>query len=1536
MESRSIDGLLPDNELQEDTLSTDPDYPFWESHLYDKTFFKGKNQDKKLSYYDLDNVFKFLFFRWVYRWSTYASTRYIESYKLHPLPVSDQILRWQPIFSKHMSDGLVRLELFKTPGSNSGNLGKTSAYRFILLRAIFLTFWKRTLFGLMGIIITNIMSMSIALLVEKLLGILNGQTTNLAKTILLLFAIVFFNLVDGLVVDNITFYLYRLIYIIQFSSSIAMFQHGLCHRRNFSNEVNGSNYLGVCNQVLHTCAPDSKCSKNPLFCQARRYQNKELNARMLSFQFSDCYYISMCLESLIYIVNFLTRFIHGIILMSFQFKIKLWILYIIIVPFVIVMVSVEALNTYFLNLVYVVRDFRISKSIEIFSSLPIIFKMAFDRIAINIITECRNNELSFFLIRYLLTFLNTTLYVGFTNISFYVLKKSFVKTVKNSSVITEIDTAAFLSTFYILLQIIESMFLIPNSFRVISSSYVAYRRVGKYLKRCSPNFYISDNKYTGSVKASSNVVQVTDQVPNDAVVYYKDASFAWVSSSKDLLDYNYEPSLNNVNFQLKRGEIAIITGAQGSGKSNFIKSMLGEMTLVGGSMAVIPLHTSMPIFYASQDIWLHQGTIRSNITFGYRFDENLYNIVLKAVELQSDISTWEKGDLRVVSDNAHTLSGGQRVRMEMARAIYAYLIFHQVNTDYNNGKCSFLMCLDSPFHGLDPFVSKTVFNNLFNTKTGVLIKDDLSVILSSTLRYLNTCLEVSDLNRAPNPPIYRIKNDTVKFFCYLHDFINNKIQPSEDFKYLSTNTGPYELNFLTRDMLNLCSSGSTTRLGRKEVTRIKFDRSFKSFVRDELSDVKFNAYLGYIKPALKLFIFFIVLTVILTFMDNVKFVLSSNLSDFITNNITDYNKGVLVDFDKVKSRCKTSLFIILVITIIIVVLAVISTILYSISCIVSSRKIHEYCINSIFKNSSSVIKIKKQVSQIITYLTCDIDFLDDDLPYDFYLSLVSFIQMLIDIVTLFYFIPFSIVFTTVTIMFFHYAVFSHYLRSYKHIQLAFVESISHINNVFENAIHGSSICRCYKKESQQVDIIMEFNEYFNRHYFLFYSIATWGSILFNWIFSANTLVILVVPIFFNKYANYKLRTGDYGLSLSLLVDVMKTYTNFSLRFARLSAFITSVQRFQYFIPPGEKLYFGKFVNAHEEYVAYRPGTGQKVIDKTELLKRRKHEFKSDDTMYKFFRGVFFKPKIHIMNIDDFLTPQHSGIEFENVCVYTEPDHNPEGMILKNITASAQRSEIIGMVGRTGAGKTTLLSVIQNIVDHRTGQVLLDGKEINEVPKEVVNQVVGVLPQLPFVFKGWTIRRFLDPRKLFSDEEINQALDLCGLLDFVNDLQGGKKLDTVISTEDISMSKTKNKICSKKPLASKSFKPERSVTIECLRNYYNTSNTLLSNTQLRTLAFTRLVLYRQFYRIILVDEPPAGGITDTPNIQNAEIGIPIYDLLQKYFKHCTIFVAAHDDSALNMCTLVWVVHNGSIMMKYAIGDMGVRKCISSIIEQVDKL
>ncbi|UVC49471.1 hypothetical protein MACK_003307 [Theileria orientalis] len=1498
----------------------EPEQIFWQSEIYSKSYFRHL-KNKRFRYYDNFSVFNYLFFSWITRWVQLLSKKYVEPYKFHPLPVSDQILIWEPIFSKHVSDGLVRLDSYHYAKSRSRDVKAKKPYKSILLRALFLTMWKRALFLIFGLIAVNVMSISITILVKKLLNILNDKSFSFVNTALLLLFIVVCQILDGLLVENLHFCLCRAFYVVYYMLAITSFSYALRHRRKYFNKVNGFNYLKCCDQVLHSFSPDSTCLDNPLYCPAMRHQDKDPNGQLYSYVIVDAYNISLCFQSARYIIEFVTNLSYGIYLLSLQVKVKIWVLYLVGIIFTFLMTAIEILNSYIFQFMLHLRDYRITKCNDIFLSMSIIKKMFNDDIALNIITKSRNNELSIFIIRIFLTFLNITMFITCINVSFYVVKKYFVESVNNASVVTDIDTAGFMATFYILLKIINCILLIPMAIKILGMGYASFKRLDKFIKDCSPNFYISDNKFSGSTNVGSVISDTTNKLPNDVVVYYKDATFTWVHTRDDLLNKNYEVYLKNINFELKRGELAIVTGTQGSGKSNFVRSIVGEMTLVGGSMAVVPLHTSMPIFYASQDIFLQQGTIRSNITFGYKFDEHLYNTVLKAVELEYDISTWEMSDLRVLSDNAPSLSGGQRVRMEMARAIYAYLVFHKVNKEYNNSKCSFLMCLDASFHGLDPYVSKTIFNNLFNLKTGLLVKDDLSIVLTTSKQNLEICSKMSDLTQILNPPIYKIKNQTLQFHSNLHDFVKKNKVVSEDYKYLSaSNSGPYHMSYLSHDMLRLCSSDANTRLGRMEATRSKYSKSFKSYARDELAGIKFNPYLVYIKPAIPIFVLYIILTVVMTIMDNVKLVLSTNLSDYITKNINQYKDGKFVDLSEIKTRSKISFKITIIFVSIIIALSFLATTLLSVSCITSSRKIHEYSITSLFKNSSSVIKIKKQVSQIITFVSYDILIIDEILGLFLCLSLMYLLQTIIIIIALFYLIPISIPFVLIALVISCKCILLKLINSSKNGQYGYLESLVRVNSACENGISGSST---YKHFGKNFDLSCDFYNQFNiftRTIFMCRTVLIWASVVFNWVFSATTFVILVIPIVLDRFTKYKLKVGYFGLALSLFTSVVQLFKNFALIYSCLEMVLISMHRFRYFIPPDHKLKFDKCLNIHEEYVVNPTSKDVRDPDKKQLLRRRAIEFKADSKKFYYLKRLFYRPKLTIIDVGQYLTPEHSGVELKDVSVYTTSVHKAESMILKYVSVSAHKSEIIGMVGRTGAGKTTLLSVLQNISTNRTGQVLLDGKDLNDIPKVVLRQIVGVLPQLPFVFKGWTVRRFLDPRKLFTDDDIKYALNQCGLLNFVFELQGGKKLDTVLVQEDVSSCYQQYK--------KKANENRKSGKIS--KTGFET-DMLLSNSQLRTLWLARLVLYRHFYRMIVVDEPPEEDLIDESSAKD-DIGVPIYDLLEKYFSHCTTFVTAHDVNTLKKCTSVWIIHDGCLVKTCKASDIAENESIASIIEE----
>ncbi|BAM40715.1 uncharacterized protein TOT_020000970 [Theileria orientalis strain Shintoku] len=1498
----------------------EPEYCFWESQLYLKVkscrFFK----DNLFKY--LDHGFNFYaFFTWARRWINLVAKQYVEPYKFYPLPISDQILYWQPIFARHVSDALVRLDTYETSKSKSINKPK-KPYKSILMRALFLTYWKRILFIILGFVVLLTCNILLAFIFREILDNSTGQIPRLKYVLLLSTSLAFLQFLIALLLDHMNFYMYRLIHVIQYSFSITIFQHGMCHRRKFANNIEGSNSLNVCNEVLHSCSPDSECSKNPLFCQALRYQNKDINSRIFSFEFMDSYYISLFIESTIQIVQFICTFTFGFFVVTKILPIHVWPLYAFYTSVSLLMIVLEIFNTVILKYIYGLKDYRINKSREIIAGLHLINKMFMDDIAHNIITKTRNNELILLLIRFVLSFINRLLVALTISFSLTYLLDDYINNVLNTDDISGFKSGHVMSSLLIIIKSADSMLFVPDSIKFLTYSLISYFRVEYYMNECSPNFYISDNKYTGSVKTSTNIVPITTQLPKDVVVYYKDATFTWVNTRNDLLNKNYDTYLKNINFELKRGEMVIVTGSQGSGKSNFIKSMLGEMTLVGGSMAVVPLHTSMPIFYASQDIFLQQGTIRSNIVFGHRFDEYLYNTVLKAVELEFDISTWDKGDLRVVSDNAHSLSGGQRVRMELARAVYAYLIFHQVNTEYNNSQCSFLMCLDASFHGLDPYVSKTIFNNLFNLKTGLLIKNDLSVVLTSIKRDLKS-ISINDVSY-PNMPLYNITDKTLK-----------KIK---DMKYSQINASPTTTVLKTiepEEMMKMCDSGENSRSGRKKFVIEKYEDSLIINPESKVTVIKlkesFKSYIIYLKSIGPLFALFVIFTFTYIAIENFTYVKAGGMGDLIMEIVVHVKSEIeaVSSYSTIIAMCNRTLTKIKIMTLFIVIFCFLANSVLTFCCLRGCKRIHEYCINSLINNNSTVVRIKQYSSEILTFLSSDVFMIDENFGPCLSSLLILFIGVVVQAMVIVYSHPICIPVVFLSLFVIINFVFKRFVHASKNLQIASLESLSRNNFVCQNAVSSSSTYRSFKKESTLLDNVIEYTDYCIRSWFYSKSFLSWASFVSKFVFLGMMLFTFLAPVLYKKYVGMESFVGFQGLNVMQNTRIIFTFTNFVVAIAKLEMLMCSIKRFECFIPPGQKCVFQKYRNVHKEDPVVNIKL-EKILSindvKDALILRRKKEFKEENKKFYCFRRLGFRPRINIISPNLHLNQEHSGVELKNVCVYTTTDLNPEGMILKNITVSAHKAEIIGIVGRTGAGKTTLLSVLQNISTNRTGQVLLDGKDLNDIPKVVLRQIIGVLPQLPFVFKGWTIRRFLDPRKLFSDDEINDALDQSGLLNFVNELPGSKKLDSVIIPDNLSsyMPNDKN---------------DMELNTENLKDYYEQCDMLLSNTQLRTLSFARLVLYRNLFRIILVDEPPSENCYENEYSESDtgtyDLGVPIYELLKKFFQHCTTFVTAHDSNALRMCNSVWILHQGMFMGKCGVDEILKENSIANIIQKFVK-
>ena len=162
--------------------------------------------------------------------------------------------------------------------------------------------------------------------------------------------------------------------------------------------------------------------------------------------------------------------------------------------------------------------------------------------------------------------------------------------------------------------------------------------------------------------------------------------------------------LQDIEFYTAPQSLTVITGPVGSGKSTLLSAIAGEISEVSGTITF-----QGSFVYVPQAAWIFSGTIRENILFGQPYDETKYTRVIEACALTEDIQRFPDYDQTVVGERGEVLSGGQKARVSLARAVYA-------DAD--------LYLLDDPLSAVDfkvgRHIFKTCINDLLGDKTRVL------------------------------------------------------------------------------------------------------------------------------------------------------------------------------------------------------------------------------------------------------------------------------------------------------------------------------------------------------------------------------------------------------------------------------------------------------------------------------------------------------------------------------------------------------------------------------------------------------------------------------------------------------------------------------------------------------------------------------------------------------------------------------------------------------------------------------------------------
>ncbi|KAI8916137.1 P-loop containing nucleoside triphosphate hydrolase protein [Gorgonomyces haynaldii] len=259
----------------------------------------------------------------------------------------------------------------------------------------------------------------------------------------------------------------------------------------------------------------------------------------------------------------------------------------------------------------------------------------------------------------------------------------------------------FTTTTY--LQIIRMTMtnLFSKGYQMTSDAIVSANRIERYLKQ-APKLEVEPGPTINAL--------------NDprVMVYLKEATFSWNPFSKEA-----QSCLKKVELKLRKGELTGVCGPVGSGKSSLIYAILGELHLQSGSLGM----RQARVAYVSQTPWLVTGSIKTNILFGQPMRHDWFNEVIKACNLDQDFQQMPEREMTFVGERGAALSGGQRARVALARAVYA-------DAD--------IYLLDDPLAAVDPKVGKHLFEKCFRG----LLRKKAVLLTSHLINYIRQCDQI--------------------------------------------------------------------------------------------------------------------------------------------------------------------------------------------------------------------------------------------------------------------------------------------------------------------------------------------------------------------------------------------------------------------------------------------------------------------------------------------------------------------------------------------------------------------------------------------------------------------------------------------------------------------------------------------------------------------------------------------------------------------------------------------------------------------------
>ncbi|KAL1509095.1 hypothetical protein ABEB36_003889 [Hypothenemus hampei] len=522
----------------------------------------------------------------------------------------------------------------------------------------------------------------------------------------------------------------------------------------------------------------------------------------------------------------------------------------------------------------------------------------------------------------------------------------------------ELNAATVFTTVALLNMLIAPLNAFPWVLNGTMEAWVSIKRVERLLLLPDfdfKNFYteLSDDTYDIVLK-NAEFNHDKDLTEEEKLQLHSDSSLQnsfkgkgpGKSKNKKVSFDHKKFSLSRLSFNIRKGEFIGIMGSVGSGKSSILLAILAELSKHSGEILISQIDSGFG--YVAQQAWLQRGTLRDNILFGRTFDERKYKDILFACGLIDDINSLQKGDLTGIGENGMTLSGGQKARLALARAVY-------------QDKSVYL--LDDIFSAVDRKVAKHIFQHCI---LGIL-KDKTRILCTHQIQFL-----------AYADRIFIMKNGQLKKqgkpSIILPDFDDSLATDLELGESLAFSQSCSTLEN------SLISESNTIQQDNDSILNVEVSES---------GSLRFGVIASYWKSIGHLLCLSILLSIIL--MQFSKNLTDWWLAQWVNNGET--NRSANLSIYKMTNSINPYLRLYIILAVVNSLFTLIRAFLFAYGGLVAATRFHRVLLKAVMKAQSTFFDITP-IGRILNRFSSDTYTVDDSLPFILNILLAQFFSLL--------------------------------------------------------------------------------------------------------------------------------------------------------------------------------------------------------------------------------------------------------------------------------------------------------------------------------------------------------------------------------------------------------------------------------------------------------------------------------------------------------------------------------------------------------------